>query len=253
MSRVVHCTLCVGVLIVMPAVVWANSIPWLTDTNTGAVVFDDNFESGALGSAPLATTGTWSVPATSPVATVVDTGTAGFAANEGNQFMKLTRGAGGQEYDGYGIAANSGDGHTIRLEMAFQAAAGADGNIGTLADSTETSLLLFTGSGTVDYFATNPGRWVALNQAYNTTGWNTLVITHVNTAGSDYKVSINGAAFESIGSYGAGNWSGVELDSPGNGLKSLYVDSVAVPEPATITLFSIGMVGLLAYAWRKRK
>jgi hypothetical protein len=37
------------------------------------------------------------------------------------------------------------------------------------------------------------------------------------------------------------------------GRVNLIYDAAAVPEPASVTLVTMGLVGLLAYAWRKRK
>lgn len=255
MFRPVHIGLCLIALLLMPALAQAESVPWLVDTNTGAVIFDDNFEPplGVPGSSPVAAAGSWSFPGVT--ANVTNATNAGFDANEGSQFLQVNRN-GSQEMFGTGVAGNSGDGHLIRLELAFRSPASGDGgNIGVLSGSNTTANVLFNGNGTMRYLV--PGvAWYDLTQTYSTTEWNTLIITHTNgaTGLSAYQLSINGQAPESIGFANAsGNLNGVYVASPGGG-GPIYFDSItAVPEPSAIALALTGLVGLLAYAWRKRK
>ena len=79
-----------------------------------------------------------------------------------------------------------------------------------------------------------------------------MVLTHTNNGGSSYQLSINGGATpETITApWGSGNFNGVEVGA-GNDGSIISVDSI--PEPSTITLLATGLIGLLAYAWRKRR
>ena len=37
------------------------------------------------------------------------------------------------------------------------------------------------------------------------------------------------------------------------GIDSVRLDAIPTPEPSTLVLLGIGLLGLLAYAWRKRR
>jgi autotransporter-associated beta strand protein len=84
-----------------------------------------------------------------------------------------------------------------------------------------------------DYLADNSAVWIA-NGAY-------LDLSHglVDTVGALY---LDGVA-QGPGTYNAGNCSYI------TGTGSLHI----VPEPSMLALLACGLVGLLAYAWRKRK
>lgn len=43
------------------------------------------------------------------------------------------------------------------------------------------------------------------------------------------------------------------MDGGHVGFDNVTLDAAAVPEPSLLTLFASGLLGLLAYAWRKRK
>jgi probable HAF family extracellular repeat protein len=46
---------------------------------------------------------------------------------------------------------------------------------------------------------------------------------------------------------------GYGTDINSNTYQAFEILNVATPEPGTLTLLAVGLVGLLAYAWRKRK
>ena len=159
MFRAIQFVFVMAAFLVMPVVVSADSIPWLVDTNTGATIFDDNFEAGTVGSLPVATKGTWSfVVGSGSTAAVVNAATAGFAANQGSQFLEFTRP--GTDTNsafayGLGIASASGSGDTIKLQMAFR----SDGGSGPLrltllplTGSNENGEIAFDGSGAIRYY-----------------------------------------------------------------------------------------------------
>jgi hypothetical protein len=245
MFRKVCLTFFAAALLAEPITLNAASIPLIVNATTNDVVFDDNFEAGIVNSAPIAVVGSWNTPGVT--AAVKDFATAGFAANEGSQFLQINRN-GSQEMFGYGVAANSGAGHDIVMTLAFRGGAGADGNFGAFKATSGTAFsdvaadVLLDGAGGVFYY---DAAWLPLSQTYNLGVWNTAVITHTNGT-SVYMLSINGATPESIGrTIAASDFLGVYLASPGNGAIPLYFDAVPVPEPTSACMAAIGLVGLV--------
>lgn len=98
--------------------------------------------------------------------------------------------------------------------------------------------------------------------AYTLNAWNKLTVD-INFATDRCSVSVDGILKASDLVFAAGDlakvqkiemqsWWNSSTGGPGRGgFDNLVVTSV--PEPSTISLVAMGLVGLLAYAWRKRK
>ncbi|MGA2796847.1 MAG: PEP-CTERM sorting domain-containing protein [Thermoguttaceae bacterium] len=72
--------------------------------------------------------------------------------------------------------------------------------------------------------------------------WRTFCFPQFAATGS-YTIS-----FEVFSQLGSAEW-----DTESWGLESVNIDNVCVPEPSTFVLSGIGIISLLAYAWRRRK
>lgn len=57
----------------------------------------------------------------------------------------------------------------------------------------------------------------------------------------------------STANYGTANWTHVAFETGHHVYSDITQFSSQVPEPSTVTLLAMGAIGLLAYAWRKRK
>ena len=227
------------------------------------IVFSDNFESGVVGNLPAATgpaVGTWSSMSETGNATLR---IADDPVYEGLSSLNTARpgsyGDGHWDLTGTGVAANSGNGVEVTLTLAFQLD-GTTGVLGLSARNGSTDLARFGiwaggGTGSIGVRNASDTNWYWLTQSTIADGWNDLVIKHTNGTTS-WSVSTNGSAFETkTGFSTTSNWDSLYFAPNGNATYA-HLDAInllAVPEPSTLVLLATGLLGLLAYAWRKRR
>ena len=256
-------------LSVLSTAVRAESVPLLVNQTTGATIFDDNFENATVGLPPVATTGTWTVGEGTPTTYVPVLSDAwgwaggGPGPNQGTQMLGFTAEDGTSKLLGQGIAANSGSNHVVKLNLAFRIAVGTE--ISVYATGAGADLLqigLFGPAAASEGFANNSVRvvdstgmtWLDTGFAADPNAWNTLTVTHTNET-TAWAISVNGSPEYATTGYALGvstAWDGLRIH---NDLANVtgYFDAVAVPEPSVMVSLAIGLFGLLAYAWRKRK
>ena len=81
--------------------------------------------------------------------------------------------------------------------------------------------------------------------------WNKVEIDYAVGA-STYSVTVNGSTESGLGLYLSGSGGDVDKVRVGSAKRVEYCLD-AVPEPSAAILLGIGLLGLLCYAWRKRK
>ena len=105
----------------------------------------------------------------------------------------------------------------------------------------------------VDKYTVTSGTWMNMAVEYDRSATNTADVVKVFQDGTLVGTTVfNGSApsaFVSDNFY-IGARSGVSLPFTG---EIGYFKIESIPEPGTITLLAIGLLGLLAYAWRRRK
>jgi hypothetical protein len=251
MYRLIHCVLAVAVLCAMSVVAHADAIPLLKNVTTDTVVFTDDFESSTVGQKPgNPWTGGLYGGSENSVLVTADYASEGVPAYQGEKYVKLYRPdeSGGAYLQGIGV--NSGDGDTIRLEIAFRIS-GTECSLYATSGSGGTGIAQFGmfGNGDVSVVTPDGNDWDILTQKANVDAWNTLVITHVNGVDA-WSVSVNGASFETRqGTTGqsALAFDGITLQTD-NRNSTGYWD--AVPEPMTMSFLTVGGLGILL---RRRK
>ena len=126
---------------------------------------------------------------------------------------------------------------------------------------TELAELYLKPTGAISVLSGDESAWIALTQTYTVGAWNTITISRTNgdwtgysEYGSDYSVSVNGQVQETMPQFYLTSNNRLmpftQLEFNGQG-GTFSID--AIPEPPSVTLLAIGVFGLLAYAWRKRR
>ncbi len=253
------------VLFGMSTVAQAGHIPMLKNTTTGAVIFDTDFElpNNVVGSQPgTPDVGTWTISGTTTdSALIADSTVTGYSAYEGGQFLNIVAPTSHSPPRvialADGIAGNSGDSEWIQWTLAFNIDGDLSFNRIAIVPKDANGTLLggqfstHADGGVMSWLPSGSGTWVALNETYTPGAWNTLVVKHQNGT-TVWSASINGATFETLAGVAGNNWCGFSLEAASQGVRNGSFDAV-VPEPSTLALLATGLIGLLCYAWRKRK
>lgn len=272
----------VGILS-LASVAEAESIPMLRNVTSGQTIFHDDFENQAVIPLPAvspntqanalpstALTGNWasvdgSFGDTSTYSLgVVDSSTSvgGVAANEGDQFLQMSTTAATQGIPmrAIGVAANSGTGDTIEVNIAFNISSGSRGLFYLFGGGNSALIAAFTLNGTggwgdgTDYRLVNnvAETLTTTTLGYTAGSWNTLNVVYENNT-TTMDVSINGGQSISLATYGA---TGSTLDTlffHQSSPTTIYYDAVAIPEPSSILLMGLGVVMTMVAIRRRQR
>ena len=246
-----------AVAIVCVAAVTAQAavIPMTYNNTTSTVLLDWDMEGAgtpAVGSVTYRNAGTASTG-------IVTGGGSEPAAYEGSQMVRSDRpDSGGNTGFDLDFGSVGGASDVTTTTMAFRAA-DANGYFtlggGTLGSGVGADMawFYFAGTGGVNYYDSG---WVDTGLTHNVGAWNELVLTHTNGTGN-WTISVNGSSASANTSDDANLTSrlgvlGAFAFDNGFYPSTIHLDAV-VPEPSSLVLLAAGLMGLLAYAWRKRK
>ena len=239
----------------------------ITNVTTSTVVFSDDYE--GLGTSvshavpyqndgdfdPVAGVGSWTVDeVTSHFIQVTDSvlGTDP-GASQGDNYLRVLRTGDNNVAYATLTSPQTTTGDVIHLEsMLYVDQLDASPGVASLAlyDSGGGILSLtgFEVSGKVQNYLSG---WVDTTLTFTPGAWNKVEIDYAVDA-STYSMTVNGSTESGLGLYLSGSGGDVDKVRVGSAKRVEYCLD-AVPEPSTAILLGIGLLGLLCYAWRKRK
>lgn len=268
MTRAVSGVLALAVLFAITAVAHAGYLPLLNNVTTGQAILDDNFESYSLSSVPYncgPAAATWGSPTgvgdgTGNAVGVWPNNYGGLTPVEGTKCLLLDRGpeSVGCSITGYGDAGRSAARETVKAQMLFY-----NFNLETSVYLKQDNTNLFeiglyggadTAAGHVKVVDPTGQSWIDTGATFPgdaAPAWTKLEVTHVNGT-NQFSISVNGGTAYVATGFAAGNVNAITFQCDGPHSTGVF-DAVPTPEPASVTLLAVGLAGLVAYAWRRRK
>ena len=246
----------------------------IVNVSTSSTLFSDNFESQpagqtshiaapdgrgglAVASPTGGSPGSWSVfdqNSYEGVQVTDHTGGGDPGAAQGSKYLRMYRPDGG----GYSVAkemfsaeaATTGNHIQWEQELNISAAAAPNAQILFRAanDDTRINLTMDAAGDVLTYWN---GDFYPLSGVSFTPGaWQKWTLDY-NIGDGVYSISVGSTNAAGCGAVSGGSVDYVAFVS--NGPSTFYVDAAPIPEPSSIVLLGSAMVGLLAYAWRKRR
>jgi hypothetical protein len=230
--------------------VLADISPMVYNNTTSTALVDLDMENGF-------TPGTGTVTPFGDGNTVVTAASQGIAAYYPGAYILKSYRTSLQTGVDLDFATAAGDVTTTKFALEL-ATSDSYANIygGTTAAAGNVMGLYCKPDGTVNYYDSG---WNPISGITTTLGnWSEFTLTHTNGTAT-WGIKVNGVSKSFTMTSGAGGFSqyqgilgGIEFYN-GNYPAAFYLDGPQVPEPSTIVLCASGMIGLLAYAWRRRK
>jgi hypothetical protein len=232
---------------------------------SGIVLFQDSFEGDTVGAA----LGTVTPSVGQNYTTNVDdalianvTTQPGPGAGNSGKFVAINTAVGlnARAYlTAEGQAASAGEVVTFKGNMYVAAGSGRALDIATYADLPSFAGNVFDWSvyknGTVTYYNTGDTVKQTATGTFTTGAWVPFQVVADYTA-KTYSVNVGGVTFSDVFNTASTNSvPGLFLSCPTTGvaLDNLAITIGQVPEPSSLLVLVSGVVGLLAYAWKKRR
>jgi hypothetical protein len=145
---------------------------------------------------------------------------------------------------------------TYSMNMYVPSGAGTFGGISSYASASGWSLNIFDvypfTDGTVKYYNEGDTKQQTAPGTFTTDAWISVQIVADFTLGT-YTANVGGVTFSDVLNSNATSVSRCYLSTSSGGIAFDNLSITTVPEPSTLLLTATGLLGLLAYAWRKRK
>ena len=235
---------------------------WIVASPASAALFMDNFESDTVGADPVIgagdTGGSW----------VLNEGLAGHVDVVTGQYLQLTRrgDAVGTAYfadanaTGWNVASTTNK--VVTFSTKLQAASDSADSMLLVFSSTGIAAppaaldmfdIYFAPTGIIHFYDRAGGSWSNPTFGYTLGAWHDVSVT-LDTTARTFQLQVDSNTDIVRSWTGASHQLGtVTLAAGGPGAEGLFDNVGLVPEPTSLALLATGLLGLLAYAWRKRK
>jgi hypothetical protein len=215
----------------------------LFQDNCATYPADSNLAGGA------APTGSWTVSLKDSGMAYIHNGKVGdcSGAVDGSNYLGILRNGGWSQVDAV-FAAQSNPSDLVRLEADVFGGAAATPYLAMNLGGAEKAYVMPVPAGTI-YFPSSTAA-----SAWTTGVWHHVAIDYHPTAAT-FDFSIDGNTQAGIATEAAGAIDRFSLASVGGWAlyDNVKVTLTATPEPSSVVLLAAGLVGLLAYAWRKQR